>query len=1099
MAAKINNYSSIADMQNFWLSDIATQYFNFEEMNLYKIGLFGYVNEVMATVTADCFNAVNIAKREFYSATAQNIASYYKMAGQYGIPLPMATPARCTLALFIPESVIIANSTVQNGTYTFILDNTLEIMVDTKQFTLDYPIRILAKYFNGSYSYTTYFDTSLYNSIADKSIKYLQNKVIPIEGRNHLVISVMTQQYSVTTDYKPLTRNGSIESVSVIFDYSGELAGFDIYYTEEPGISVEKYIPKFSIHEATPNSEYCIYELLSDNKIKITFPKNAYFAPKLNSEVSCKIYTTLGADGNFDEFLSDLNISTNSEKYPYNNGINIRGIVNGSATKGADKKSDEEFIQLIKDAVCTNNTISNAADLQIFFNSLVHDKSLRVEFSKQRDDALERIYNSFILLKDSAENVIPTNTCNLYIGKNNFDVYSDGRGVIKPGKVFKYTVQDSAGVELAPYTLVEDLPSETSNTVYNKNTEFLFTNPFLINVSVDNGIVGYYGNAISEIKETEFYYVEDRSFNQFICLGVQVERNPIAGENYYTFTTKISSSSELDPSEILVMPNPEIDVIRAKHDGRVSKTFFENGAVFYEIEYDIDDESEKYENIQISTYSTKNESGEFEYHIGYDMNFFMLDTFIEGDIIATKKVTDLGKIRGSVDINSNLGNSGMYIPMYVEGYDEESQAYTLRGYVSTNDYISLNGYMTLDHGIYNFDATVNDFVSVPMEDIVCIVSIFYKDDTINYRHDFSLFDFFKGYTMTNQYRTISSDKISLIKGINFIKSNLTFTDGYGYDTVVAPYDGKVKQLVEENNNIYAIIEYNIPATVNDESLNEEENTELPEDEGENTDSTEINDEINEDYTKIMIKRGTLTAEGNVSYTKVYEMNFDIGDSFVATNVICSKKMLETDETNFNMKITSTPLVKSNWIKDSDHYKLFINKMYDIYDALFEAYFALENQYGISMSLFNTYGRSVRYEIGNTRHMEALANINCSMSVGLELNAMTNTAIFIDKFRKYIKEKIESFNDLNENGKSLYIIDLLASAKEEFTEIIHIEYYGFNEYGSEAQVIAPKEVGIVTSDYVKKYVPEFINIYSYKSNGVDTPKIDIQLINYTALS
>ena len=36
--------------------------------------------------------------------------------------------------------------------------------------------------------------------------------------------------------------------------------------------------------------------------------------------------------------------------------------------------------------------------------------------------------------------------------------------------------------------------------------------------------------------------------------------------------------------------------------------------------------------------------------------------------------------------------------------------------------------------------------------------------------------------------------------------------------------------------------------------------------------------------------------------------------------------------------------------------LFINKMYDIYDALFEAYFALENQYGITMSLFNTYGR-----------------------------------------------------------------------------------------------------------------------------------------------
>lgn len=1056
-------------MQSFWLESIAPQYFDFEDTNLYKIGTFGYINEVLSTVTQDVFNSVNIAKREFYSSTAQNIASFYKLAGDYDIDIPMATPAKCNLAIYIAEKDIIANATLSNDTYTFVLDNTMEIMADSIQFTIDYPIRILARYLNGQYSYTTYYDTAKANSLGNTTSKYIQNKVISIEGRRYLVMSIEAQQYLTTNESQVITRNSDIESVSLIFQYSGQLAGFDIFYTANPGTSVEEYIPAYNANEVTPAGKYCIYDFLSDNKIRFTFPKNAYFAPKMNSEIRCAMYTSEGAGGNFDEYLGDLNCACDSEDYPYNNGITIRGVVNGKSSKGKDKKTDDEFIREIRNAVCTNKTITNASDLQIYFNSIVDDTNLRIEFSKQRDDSLQRLYSSFLLLKDDSGNVIPTNSCNLFIHKDDFDVFEGGRGVIKPGKVLKYSTRgDGSGIELTGMTLADEFASD-GTTTYSDADDFYFTNPFLICVSVENGIVGYYGNTVSDIKQTEFSFVEDRSFNQFICLGLQVERNPIAGENYYIFTAKISASSDINYENLVTLPDPENDVIRAKYNGRVIETYFDSRAVWYKVEYETDNEEERYDVIQVSSYSEPSGTGEFTYHTGYDMKFNTLDTFIAGDILATKKVTDLGKLRSCVDINSSFINNGMYIPMHIEGYDTENDSYTLRAYVSTNDFISLNQTIVLDKGVYAMSGEVTNPLAVPMENVSCTVSIFYKDDTANYSHKFRNYEYFKNHTLTNQYTTSAGNEISLIKGITFIKSNLKFISTFGVENVIAAYDGQVTNLYVDGNDIHAKILYD----------------------------TDIAEDMELD---LIVKSGTEDANGVITYTNVYEMNYNVSDKFKAGTIIASKKIYDGDDdgSNYLMQISLVPLTKAEWIKNSDNFNLFINKVYTTYDALFEAYFLLENQYGIAFSLFNTYGKSNRYLIGNYNQMTNLTSVNCSLSVGIELDAMTNTSVFIDKFRAFVKEEIESFNDVNESGKSLYIIDILAAAKEEFPEIIHVEYYGFNDYGTTAQVISPKEE-TVTAASLQTYVPEFVNIYTYTQNGVTIPKIEVRLLNHTTLS
>ena len=1126
MAAKLDNYTSIADMQSFWLSDIAPQYFSFEDTNLYKVGIFGYINEVMSTITMDAFNTISIAKREFYASTAQNTSSYYKLAGDYGVDIPVCIPAACNASIYIAEDEIISNSTVADGTYTFILDNTCEIMADKIQLTMDYPIRILARYLNGEYSYTTYFDTVKKNSLHVLSSKYLQNKVIQIDHKRFLVISVPLYQYTATESEQIISKNSDMDTTSIVFEYDGELAGFDVFYTEIPGVSVEQYIPACSMTDITPAGAYCLYDFLADNKMRISFPKNIYFNPRLNGLIRCVIYTSLGKEGNFDEFLSDLAITPKSEDYPYNNNITIRGIISGKCSGGKEMMSDEDFIREIREKACTNATITTSSDLQIYFNQIVQDPSIRIEFTKIRDDVLKRQYHSFFLLKDDNDNVIPTNTLTMRITKNDFDVFSDGRGIIKPGKVFQYEGSNKTLMVLSEHNLSENLDKYDSGP----EKTFLFTNPFLMAVSVDNGIVGYYGNSISEIKSTEFHFVEDRSFNQFICLGIQIERNPIAGQDYYTFTVKISASSDLDPALLVEMPDSESDVIRAKYDGSVVGTYFKDGTIWYKVEYtDYRGEVIDTEEIQASSIArylteapdggtlSEDPSENFEYSIGYDMQYDILDTFVQGDIIAKKKVTDLGRLRGSLDLDGIFGASGMYVPLIIEAYDADADAYTLRGYISTNDYVSLDQKIVLDHGVYNSNGSANDYVSVPMQNNTCIVSIFFKDDNTNYRHEYFNFNYFKNYTLTNQYATAAGETFSLVKGIDFIRSNFDFISNFELEKLQAEASGYItSKWLDDDKNIWIRAEYDSPVVDDDTTPDSSEGS----DSGSESDSDSTSDSTTPDDPStvssesdeevyhiksdtgydIMLFKANHKDDGSIEYTSVFETSLDTGERFYENAFIATRKILTGESANnYKMEIDHCPVVKSNWIKVDTNFSLFINKLYKCYDALFEAYFQLENQYGIALSLFNTYGKSSRYLIGNYHNMWPLDSVNSGISIGIEVEAMTNTSIFLDKYRAYIKNTIESFNDVTETGKSLYLLDILGDSKKDFPEIIHFEFYGFNDFLHDAQIISPISSDNMTSQEIEAYVPEFINVSAISSTDTLATTINIKLLNFTALT
>lgn len=783
MSNTTKRYTSSAEIQEHWINNIAPNYFDFDSVNNYRSGVFGYVNEVMSTALMDTFHAVNIARREFYPVSAKYPQSIYKMAACQQLELPMATPATCRAVLILYRDEIIKNSTQTNGVYKCVIDNTAQIFADNMQFSLLYPIVILSNITNGEWTHTIHYDKSNHNSLDknESSNYYITNTIIQQDGRECLLLAVNLIQFKKETLTQLVTMDSSLQTVTMLFSFEGTLANFEAYYIEEPDVSKPVQLTKLMMGEAMIERPFCYYRLLNSNMIELSFPKNIYFTPELNSEIYLDVYTSLGADGNFDSFNGVLSCALESENYPYNNNMKMLGVLNGSSVNGKNCPTLEEYTQKVQNAYSTNNTITTTNDLQIVFDTMSDDPNNKVKFRKRRMDAFSRDYGAFVLLKDPTGNVVPTNTLTVKMKLNEFGTQNGlfDRAYIKPGTIFEY---DPASDTSAIYTAKRAYDESTGNELkltddlskYDlDNSRFLYTNPFLIAVNPNPTLIGYYCNSIDITKSVEYSYINDLSVIQFIGSGLRVYRNAIDGENFYKFTLNISPTSSLDMKNIIVIPSSQDNdeyYYRAEQNGKILSLKYVENQIICTILYEDDSTAE----IPVSS-GVNLIDGEYEYSTGYQLHFNVYDTFVAGDILATLKVTDLGKIRACLNIKNVLHDNNLYIPMVIEEYNEELNIFTLCGYISTDDIID-GETIVIDHGILDVDALEYDDISIPSTNLQLEVVVFYHNEETNYTHKYSNFDYFKQYTMTNIYVENSDEGVSLLEHINFIKSSLDFVE-----------------------------------------------------------------------------------------------------------------------------------------------------------------------------------------------------------------------------------------------------------------------------------------------------------------------------------
>lgn len=1032
------DYTDPAEVQKFWLENISPKYFNFDTKDLHRTGEFGYTNEVMSTVESDTAHGVSIARREFYPTTAKYTKSLYKMAALQQIPYPLSNPSQASVVLLMMEKEIIEYGEYTNGRYKFVIDDTMIINAGNIPFMLDFPVVIIAKpkkigssilEANSSdpdaktkYAYTIRYDKTYKNDLNDLSSNYIYSRSVTYNGERYLLFKLGVHQCSLETISESINKSPLINNVSLDFPFSGKLCNFEVFYSEANSNDIVYQLKKIPLNGNPTREKFCMFSLIDDTTLRISFPENAYFNPKFNSTITVKIYTTLGAEGNFNIYKGNLVCTLNSEKYPYNNMVTMTGQIQGSAIGGADISSQDDFRTDVIAAYATNKTITTENDLQVYFDAVMTDTRTKIIFQKKRDDVFERLYGAYMILKDLRDFVIPTNSLDVELYESQVDVYIKtnnhrDKAIVKPGWVLKYQNPGEGNFISDEYRLYgTDI---SLNTEINDNvTDFCYTNIFLMQISKSPNMIGYYLNTVDTTVSADSIYVNDDSYLQFAVNSFSLKRNAIRGENFYKISTTVQPSivnSELQkilflsPDELYEQDKEPLE-IRAEYGGIVEGFQYINSSVWMIIKY-IPDKEEHVTRDMLTKYSQEpgmptDEENPDDLRIfirisspivyGYDSSGYMKyetpswytsslqagDKFTQGSVIAYRKPKDLGILRVVVELQGDT--FGLYIPLTLEDYDEDSDVYTYSAYLSTRDVMNEDGRLEIIGGFSNTDGSSRNYVSIDPTECRAIISTFIQYDDINTSHQYDSYDYLKTHTMTNSYKT-NNQTFDFLTPMKFIKSVISFSS-------------------------------------------------------------------------------ISTGEGEDSKTQIV------------------------------YRISEVPLVRSNWIKNSGNVFDLVNMIRRRYDHLLQTYDLLENNYSIDMKFFNTYGKSRFFKIGIKDNMETMYKVNIVLRFGVKLNMLSPFEEFKPRFIAYVRNYIESFNDVDNRGNSIYLMDLISSIKTDFTEIERLEFYGVDNYS----VASAQNIESISQDEIRelgynRYVPEFINIYCDYFENEMTPKIDITIL------
>lgn len=1172
-----------------WLSDIAPKYFDFDAEELYRASQFGYMNEIMATVENDTHHSVSISRREFYPTTAKYLKSFYKMAALQGISYPMANPAIATALLIIKEEDIITygaqapNTALGNtDTYTFVLDNTMKIMAGSIPFMFDYPIIITAKksenvFRSGNaitttkYAYTVRYDVSSSNSLNNQHSKYIKSRVYRHNGETLLLIKIAVRQCTKERFSASINKSPILNNVSLDFTFNGDMCNFESFYTEAYS-DISYQLEKLPVNSNAKNTKFCMWQMVDQHTLRLSFPANAYFNPKYNSTIDVDLYTTLGEDGNFAQYDGPLVCIADSEKYPYNNLVTVTGKISGSAIGGYSYPSLDDFKSDVVAAYATNKTYTTDQDLQYMFDSVMMDTRNRVIFSKRRDDVFERLYGAYVLIKDLRGYIIHTNSITGEIIEDDIKTIGTESGmsiIIRPGTVWRYHTTDPVTVVTDVYETDDDgnpvfdedgnpkliylwetdsdgnfildddgnkIPiyerDETTwevdsagnyildengnrvhplihdengnhvqahetteivtypdgrdyivdsemrkymiyptriqlNTFYDDNNDYYYTNPFLIRVNRERNVVAFYQNTFDTTVPMDLLDVNNESFVQFNMTGLNVYRNSLAGENFYKFSIAIQPSIADSNLSSIIMVTPEaykssiqdVDnqfdlVIRAFTDGIVETFLYVPGAV-----------TESYQEQQrrpgsvymILKYKTDMDPDQIQRQV-HDSSLIeylkeYLRRYYDDEETITREAYKLIPIRisGGVEYYSNSTGARVfkYNPWYgtnlragdtfkagsIIAYANPIDTGALRVIMEFKDEEGVNGNYYIPLTLESYDAT---------------------NDSYNYVAYISTSD-----NITDKDMLLIDDGFFDAKGnavqtltINPSKCKVRVSTFFQYDDVTEEHSANTS-----NGTIY-----NYAYCQSHTFTNSYENTE----------GNEFN----------LLKPFTFIRS---------VMNYQEGG-------VSDPTPEDPYATAWMITLREIPLIRASWMRNSGNVLDLFSILTRNHDYIEQAYDLLENNFTIDMKLYNTYGRSRYFDIGLTVNsgetITPLDSVNVKFRFGAKVSALTDWSDFKNRFVEFVRNYIESFNEIENLGQNIHIMDLITQININFAdEIEHLEYYGINEFDSSiAQIIKTWSIEDINALGYNKYIPEFINLYAESSMNDFIPTVELKQLS-----
>ena len=579
------------------------------------------------------------------------------------------------------------------------------------------------------------------------------------------------------------------------------------------------------------------------------------------------------------------------------------------------------------------------------------------------------------------------------------------------------------------------------NTLQEGVDDMLYTNPFLIRVNTARDVVGYYQTTFDTTLPVDMTYANSYSLVQFNMSGLNVYRNAVAGENFYKLSINVQPSiSDSNLSEVLMLTPDEYAVnmdssfereIRAQFNGVVEKYVYVPGPRTDEMHSQLRKPGSVY---MIIRYNTNVPPRSWtKYVVDKEIDPYLTDEYC----IAIK-------ITGGVEAyNENNGRSQFkYTPWF-------SSPYRAGDTFMQGDIIAVA--KNMDTGTLRVIAEINDNENG-------IIKSYYIPFVLDKYDESNDLYVYSAYLSTSDEITYS-DQLVIDYGFFDVDGEAVDTITIDptdchlkFSTFIKYDDANISQTIESSAEVYSY-EYCRGYTLTNTY--------------ENSDGFDL-------LKSFDFIRSVMTFQQEVNN------NYDPGEAGYVSS--------------YYYRLHEIPLIRAGWMQNAGNVFDIFEILRNNYDYLYQIYDLLENNYSIDMKFYNTFGKSRYYMIGMKCNDELndLETVNIKLRFGIRVNQLTDANEFDERFTSYINEYIESFNDIENQGKSIFIMDLITSLKNKFgDELEYIEYYGINDWDSDAsQVVESWPLTRIESLGYRKYIPEFINLYSTKHDGIYEPYVSI---------
>lgn len=541
--AKISDWLPSVDIYNVVESveNLKKKFIEDENETTLAAGIFGFLTDTEAKKIQTAAIMTGELGNEMFPQRAKLDKNVVTHAIYCNVEDLNAVPAHMTINLAVKESDL----DLYMRDNEFIFDHTCPIYIGDYEFHLDYDI-VLRRYKRAStdkWIYSARYDMDETNIISNINMPYLnQPFLMNFNNYKYIFFQALVRQVTIETTEDRMISASIIDNKSFTFTFANQLAGFDVYVTNSDNVTTRLTPYMYGQSVEAGVTDYCWYLYMSDDTIRIGFDNLSYI-PGLNEQIRIVAYTTLGASGNFSykstEEDAGFYVDFESSAYSYKKITCFANCATDS-TDGKDKKSIDELKNLVPKLALSRGYITTETDLNNYFN-LISDENNRLALSKKVDNQLNRIWYCYLVIKDEANNVIPTNTLPIKVDLTNEDYVlkaegEDERYIIPCGTTFSWTYENG----YAEYIAEESIPEKYSEEYFGDT--YYYRTIYNIIVNIDPLYCAFYLSIINRDSYFQYNWVNEDLDLGFVVNTYHLERSLLSNKDEYRFTFRMIQS-----------------------------------------------------------------------------------------------------------------------------------------------------------------------------------------------------------------------------------------------------------------------------------------------------------------------------------------------------------------------------------------------------------------------------------------------------------------------------------------------------------------------------------------------------------------------------